>query len=247
MTQQATWKDKVRAVLPWKVYWRLKRFREEFLSLVSAGDLTSLAKVYKTDKWGHHFYTSVYEKYFRPFRYKQISLLEIGVGGYDRPQFGGNSLRMWKRYFPEGKIIGIDLYDKAPLREKRIGILQGDQSDLEFLKQLTQLKGPFDIIIDDGSHVQSHILASFETLFPLMNPGGIYVIEDTQTSYRPKFEGSTAEMKNAPTAMNYFIHRVHSVNRVEWLEEGQPEDIPDLGIASISFYHNLIVITKHIA
>ena len=245
MTNRATWKDKVRAVLPWKVYWRLKRFREELLSLVSPGDLTSLAKVYKTDKWGHHFYTPIYEQYFKPFRYKQISLLEIGVGGYDRPHFGGNSLRMWKRYFPEGEITGIDLYDKAPLQEKRMGIVQGDQSDPEFLKQLTQQKGPFDIIIDDGSHIQSHILASFETLFPLMKPGGIYVIEDTQTSYWPKFEGSTSEMKNAPTAMNYFIHRIHVVNRVEWLDEGQPTDIPNQGIASISFYHNLIVITKN--
>ena len=244
MIHQATWKDKVRAVLPWKVYWRLKRFREEFLSLVSPGDLTSLAKVYKTDKWGRHFYTPVYEQYFRPFRYKQISLLEIGVGGYEKPFNGGDSLRMWKRYFPDGKIIGIDLYDKSALKENRIDIVQGDQADHAFLKKLTHLKGPFDMIIDDGSHVQSHILASFESLFPLLNPGGIYVIEDTQTSYRPKFEGSTSSMTTISSAMNYFIARGHAVNRQEWMKDEQTPDIPDQGIASISFYHNMIVITK---
>ena len=244
MTHQATWKDKVRAILPWKIYWRLKRIREEIFAFMSPGDLTSLAKVYKTDKWGYHFYTPVYEQYFRPLRYKPISLLEIGVGGYAKPMHGGDSLRMWKRYFPEGKITGIDLYEKFVLPEKRIEILQGDQADPKFLQHLHFLKGPFDIIIDDGSHVQSHIIASFEALFPLMKSGGIYAIEDTQTSYWPKFEGSTSSMKSIPSSMNYFIYRVHGVNRVEWLEDNPPTDIPDQGIGSISFYHNLIVITK---
>lgn len=244
MIHRPTWKDKLRAILPWKIYWRLKRIREELLAGISPGDLTSLAKIYKTDKWGRHFYTPIYEHWFRPLRYKRIRLLEIGVGGYDRPAVGGNSLRMWKRYFTEGLITGIDLYHKLALQENRIDIVQGDQSDANFLRALTRTKGPFDIIIDDGSHVQSHIIASFEALFPLMKSGGIYVIEDTQTSYWPKFEGSTSNMKTIPSSMNYFIHRVHGVNRVEWLEDNPPTDIPDQGIASISFYHNLIVITK---
>lgn len=244
MNAQQTWKDKLRNALPWNVYWKLKRLREELRASTCSGDLTSLAKVYQTDKWGRHFYTPIYDKWFSLLRYKPIRLLEIGVGGYAKPNVGGNSLRMWKRYFPKGHITGVDLYDKSALQESRLDIVQGDQADADFLKELTRRKGPFDIIIDDGSHVQSHIIASFEALFPLMKPGGIYVIEDTQTSYWPKFEGSTSAMKTIPSAMNYFIHRVHGVNRVEWQGEGQPTDIPDEGIGSIGFYHNLIVITK---
>jgi hypothetical protein len=244
MTNGKSWKDTVREVLPWKQYWTLKRLREEIFALLSPGDLTSLAKIYKTDKWGYHYYTPVYEQWFQPLRYKQVRLLEIGVGGYAKPHHGGNSLRMWKRYFPEGQITGLDLYDKSALRERRIDIEQGDQANPEFLAQLMRRRGPFDIIIDDGSHMQSHILASFETLFPLMPAGGIYVIEDSQTSYWPKFEGSTAEMSTIPSAMNYFIQRVHAVNRQEWEPENQPTDIPDQGIGSIAFYHNLVVVTK---
>ncbi len=244
MTHARSWKDKVRSVLPWKTYWFLKRVREEFRAWSTEEDLTSLAKVYQTDKWGYHFYTPVYEQWFRSLRYKPIRLLEIGVGGYAKSQMGGNSLRMWKRYFPQGKITGIDIYDKSALQETRIRIFKGDQTDRVFLTGLTQVEGPFDIIIDDGSHVQSHIITSFETLFPLMNPGGIYVIEDTQTSYWPKFEGSTSGMDSVDSAMNYFIKRVHGVNRQEWLQDEAHPDLPDEGIGSISFYHNLIFITK---
>ena len=244
MIPSHTWKDKIRAVLPWKTYWRLKRIREELKAHVGKNDLTTLAKVYQTDKWGRHFYTPIYEQWFASLRYKPVKLLEIGVGGYDRPRVGGNSLRMWKRYFDQGDIFGIDLYDKSALAEPRISIIQGDQSDAAFLQKVTSEYGPFDIIIDDGSHVQSHIIASFEALFPLMPAGGIYVVEDTQTSYWPKFEGSTAEMNSIPSAMNYFIKRVHGVNRSEWLEESRPIDSPDQGIGSIAFYHNLIFIVK---
>ena len=244
MTSTSNWKDKVRAVLPWKVYWRLKRVREEWKAWYGNHDLTSLAKVYQTDKWGKHLYTPIYDQWFASLRYQPVKLLEIGVGGYDRPHFGGNSLRMWKRYFAKGIITGIDLYEKSALKESRINIVKGDQSDAAFLIEVTRMYGPFDIIIDDGSHVQSHIIASFEALFPLLPAGGIYVIEETQTSYWPKFEGSTTEMNTVPSAMNYFIQRVHGINRSEWRNEGQPTDIPDQGIGSIAFYHNLIFIVK---
>ncbi|MEP6794896.1 MAG: class I SAM-dependent methyltransferase, partial [Saprospiraceae bacterium] len=155
-------------------------------------------------KWGYHSYTPVYEKWFREIRFKPVKLLEIGVGGYSKTHMGGDSLRMWKSYFPKGIITGIDIYDKTDLAENRIHIYTGDQSNVDFLKNVSDQEGPFDIIIDDGSHVQSHIITSFESLFPLMSSGGIYVIEDTQTSYWPKFEGSTKEMDTIPSAMNYF-------------------------------------------
>lgn len=77
-----------------------------------------------------------------------------------------------------------------------------------------------------------------------MPSGSIYVIEDTQTSYWPKFEGSTTDMDRVPSAMNYFLQRVHGVNRSEWLKEESAPNLPDDGIASIAFYHNLIFVTR---
>ncbi len=237
-------KNFFRKILPWRLYWKLKRLREEYRVLISAKDLTSLAVIYQTVKWGYHSYTPIYETWFRGMRFMHVKLLEIGVGGYSKTNMGGDSLRMWKSYFPKGIITGIDIYDKTNLAESRIHIYSGDQSDADFLNRVSNIEGPFDIIIDDGSHMQSHIIKSFETLFPLMASGGIYVIEDTQTSYWPKFEGSTKEMDTVNSAMNYFINKVHHVNKSEWIKEDFQKEYHADEIASISFYHNLIFITK---
>jgi cephalosporin hydroxylase len=63
--------------------------------------------------------------------------------------------------------------------EPRIHVHRGDQSDQSFLHDLARRHGPFDIVIDDGSHVNAHIRASFEALFvDHLKPGGYYIVED---------------------------------------------------------------------
>jgi len=243
MTLVSVWKEKISSVLPWKVKWKLKRIREEWRVWWSSSDLMNLARIYKTDKW-RHLYPPIYEQWFGHLRTKDVRLLEIGVGGYGRVWKGGESLRMWKKFFPHGKITGIDIFDKSIFQESRIRIYQGDQSDKQFLHDISRKEGPFDIVVDDGSHLQSHIITSFEALFPLMPAGGTYVIEDTQTSYWSNYEGSTHEMDTVTSAMNYFIQRIHAVNRKEWIKDELKNDLPDEGIASIAFYHNLIFIRK---
>src|SRR6187401_1048489 len=138
MKLTASLKEYLKTTLRWPAFWRLKRFWEEWNVFFSGKDLTSLAKIYKTDKVGtHHFYTPIYEHWFRSLRYKPVRLLEIGVGGYDKLNRGGNSLRMWKSYFPQGLITGIDIYDKSLLALPRIKIYQGDQSDSAFLQRVS--------------------------------------------------------------------------------------------------------------
>jgi hypothetical protein len=241
----STWKDWLRERLPWPAYWRLKRIREEWRAFFSSGTLTSYAAIYKTDKWGKHRYTDIYNQWLHPFRYKPVRLLEIGVGGVAKPDRGGNSLRMWKRYFNRGHIVGIDIHDKSRLAESRIHIYRGDQSDASFLKTIHDEMGPFDIIVDDGSHIQHHVIASFEVLFPLLKSGGIYIIEDTQTSYWPSFEGSTKDMYTVPSIMNYIIARVHDINAVEWIVADLPKEKKrSLSVSALAFYHNLIILQK---
>jgi cephalosporin hydroxylase len=243
-TKEPVWKTRLRSVLPWKAYWMLKSVRAEWRALWSDHKLQSLAVIYNTDKGIHHNYMPVYEVWLGPLRHQPVRLLEIGIGGYAKEKWGGDSLRMWRNYFKNGIITGIDIYDKSALAEKRIHIYQGDQTDAAFLQKVSEKEGPFDIIIDDGSHVQSHVIASFEALFPLLKAGGLYVIEDTQTSYWPKYEGSTSELNTVRSSMNYFTNRIHQVNRTEWIQNDLKDQIPDDGIDSIAFYHNLIVIRK---
>jgi hypothetical protein len=152
-------------------------------------NLTALAIVYWTDKAGAHRYTPHYERHLRHRRRRPIRLLEIGIGGGKSPTWGGSSLRMWRDYFPRGEIHGVDIEEKR-IDEPRITIHRGDQSDDEFMRNLGRQHGPFDVIIDDGSHENAHVRASFAALFhDYLRPGGVYVIEDMATAYDPQYGG----------------------------------------------------------
>ncbi len=152
--------------------------------------LTRLAIRHGTDKWGPHFYTPIYHELFAPLRDRPIKLLEIGVGGYGFRKIGGASLAMWADYFQWGQIIGIDVAEKQLDLGPRVTILQGSQGDPGFLAKVAAEQGPFDIIIDDGSHVAEHVALSFNKLFPAVVDDGYYLIEDVQTAFWPAYGGS---------------------------------------------------------
>ena len=69
-----------------------------------------------------------------------------------------------------------------------IHVLTGDQSNTETLDRwIVESGGRFDAIIDDGGHLNSLILISFMALWPTINPGGYYFIEDLEVSFHPAF------------------------------------------------------------
>ena len=153
--------------------------------------LDALGILWGTDKArGHHGYTTYYARHLRARRRSIRCVLEIGVGGYVDPHDGGNSLRMWRNYFPSATIYGLDLYEKRFADARRLITLQGDQSDPETLKHVVELCAPLDLVVDDGSHVRSDVIASFDALFPAVKPGGLYAVEDLVAVYPPSYGGS---------------------------------------------------------
>ena len=154
-------------------------------------------------KWIH--YLPIYDRLFSRFVGKAPRMLEIGVNK-------GGSLQLWRKVFgPEAVIYGIDIdpltRDRAEApNEVRIG----SQDDPQFLRDVVQEMGGIDIVLDDGSHVQRHIISSFETLFPLLDSNGVYAIEDLQTSYWPgEHEGG---WRRKGTAMEYLKAIVDDLN-----------------------------------
>lgn len=167
-------------------------------------DLAELSLRHGSDKWGLHYYTPHYERHFEPLRNRPIKIVELGIGGYGDPAAGGGSLRMWKRYFPRAMIYGVDVFGKEPLREQRIHTLQGDLTDPEFLASLGAELGPIDIVIDDGSHNCPDVITAFRSLFRHVRQGGLYVVEDLQTSYWAGYGGSSQRLDDPATSMGYF-------------------------------------------
>jgi 2-polyprenyl-3-methyl-5-hydroxy-6-metoxy-1,4-benzoquinol methylase len=127
------------------------------------------------DKWEHYF--PIYERYFRKFRDAPCRVLEIGV-------CHGGSLQMWKKYFHVGQIVGVDIDQRClNYAEDRISIVQADQADARSMERIGKDFGPFDIIIDDGSHVIAHQEISARALWPYLKDGGVYLIEDCHQGY----------------------------------------------------------------
>ena len=223
----------------------MRRARHLYARLRWGGNLPALATWFGTDKWGAHWYAQHYQTHFAHLRRKRLRLLEIGIGGYAEPRFGGRSLRMWKAYFPRASIVGLDIADKQAHDEPRIKTVMGSQDDADLLRRLSAAEGPFDIVIDDGSHRSAHVIATFQVLFPLMTENGIYAVEDTQTSYWPPYGGAPAEDVTAPTAMNFLKGLADAINYREF-ERNKGWRPHPLGphIVAMHFYHNLVFVQK---
>jgi demethylmacrocin O-methyltransferase len=209
-------------------------------------DIRVLALLCMTDKFGDHDYISAYATHFRRFRNRNLNLLEIGVGGYAH-DIGGRSLMLWSTYFRRGRIVGLDIEDKTRLSRGRIKVYQGSQIDPDGLKQLVDSEGgAFDIIIDDGSHENAHQIESFRFLFRHVKPGGIYVIEDLQTSYWLKYGGGVPGSDDHRKSAMYFLSGIiDSVNYPFFANENQPipADVRD-DIAAIHIYPEICFIEK---
>jgi predicted O-methyltransferase YrrM len=113
------------------------------------------------------------------------TMLEIGV-------HQGGSLKFWRElYGPELKLYGLDLKEEcaafAPEPADKIFI--GSQTDTALLDGVARECGPFDVVIDDGSHQNAHMWSTFNHLFKALRPGGIYIVEDMFTSYWERYGG----------------------------------------------------------
>lgn len=209
-------------------------------------DLCELSIRFGSDKWGgFHWYTKHYENHFNQFRHKPIRLLEIGIGGYTDTARGGASLGMWQRYFPRGLVYGLDIVEKPKVCGTRIRALQGDQNDPDFLNELGHRLGPFDIVIDDGSHINEHVNTSFHNLFPHVRAGGLYAIEDLQTAYWPPFGGANGNAANSDTSVGMLKKLVDGLHYEEFIDSARNQpSYTDYHVAGLHLYHNLAIIEK---
>jgi len=139
--------------------------------------LDEIAIATGTDKNSQcHNYTPYYKLFFEPMRHLPIKVLEVGI-------YHGDSLRLWKEYFPNATIYGVDIEDCSQHNEDRIITDITDQSSGYSLSMFKARFPSMDIIIDDGSHQCKDQILTFEKLWSSLNSGGFYVCEDLLCSY----------------------------------------------------------------
>ena len=196
--------------------------------------LSRLAVHHGTDKFGKHDYTPHYHRLLGHLADSPIRMLEIGVGGYADRLAGGASLAVWRDYFPGGHIVGLDIAGKRLDLGPRVAIEKGSQTDAEFLAKLVARHGPFDVIIDDGSHQNSDVLETYRLLFKTLKPDGFYIVEDVQTAFLRRFGGSLE--LTAPNSVGHFSALCNAM-----VLNGQE---PAHQIAEITRVHNMVALRK---
>lgn len=185
-------------------------------------------------KWLHYF--DIYERHFARFRGSDVHVLEFGVAQ-------GGSLQMWKDYFgPRCRIYGADKNPACKAaEEERVEIFIGDQADRAFLRSLAARVPRIDILIDDGGHRMQQQIRTFEELFPRVQPEGVYLCEDTQTSYWPNYGGG---LRRRGTYIEYAKGLIDALHA--WHAESARLPVSEFtrSVHGVHFYDSVVVIEK---
>ncbi len=185
-------------------------------------------------KWIHYF--EIYHRHLARFRGKPTVMVEIGVS------YGG-SLQMWRRYFgSRARIYGVDVDPRCKQSEERnTRVFIGDQEDREFLRSISAEIGPIDILIDDGGHTAEQQVTTFEELYPTVQEGGVYLVEDLHTSYWKRYGGG---YRTPGTFMEYAKGLVDQLNAWHSREPEFAVDEFTKSTRSMHFYDSVIVFEK---
>ena len=135
---------------------------------------------YKSTKRTSYF--EVYDSVFSPYVGQKVTVLEVGVLN------GGGLFMLRDLLGPRARIIGVDLNPSCKVFENHgfeIEIL--NQSDSDGWEKLFQRIGPVDIILEDGGHTNRQQISTLVCCVNNIRDGGVYLSEDTHTSYWREF------------------------------------------------------------
>jgi SAM-dependent methyltransferase len=189
-------------------------------------------------KWSGYF--DVYEKHLGKFVGKAPRILEIGV-------LGGGSIEMWLKYFgKDTEVVGVDINPECKnyVYEGKVEIVMGDQGDPAFWDEFLATQGKFDIVIDDGSHVMHHQITTLNKVFPYIKEGGVFICEDTHTSYWPQPWGGV--FRGAGTFTEHSKRVTDTLNQQHFQGSPIADDVLNTyrNLYSVAFYNSMVVFEK---
>ena len=199
-----------------------------------------IGKKYNTDKILHHKYHEIYPLFIHKFYDTEGGIIEIGVETF-------SSIKMWIDLFKNMHIYGFDI--NIDNYGEKHSIFKGDQSkELDLNNFISIINKPIYFINDDGSHIPEHQLLTFNKLFPILEDGGIYIIEDIETSYWKKNGlygyNTNYGYKHQNSIVEIFKNIIDCVNSEFILQKIEtPVEHLD-NIKMITFAYNCIIIEK---
>lgn len=173
-----------------------------------------------TDKASnHHDFLRFYERRLGHLRDAAFTLIEVGV-------YQGGSVRTWEKYLPNARIVGLDINPECRrFQTDRVAIRIGDASNPGFLFDVVAEFGKPLVFVDDGSHRWDHQIATLQVMFPILRPGGIYVLEDIDTSFEGWTRAAPFAGLSPISAFDYIVRLARPVVAADRLGDEPPHDL----------------------
>ena len=164
-------------------------------------------------------------------------MMEIGV-------YHGGSLGMWKSYFgPRARFVGVDINPRAlKFADDRVDIVIGDQSDRAFLRTLRDRYRRIDVLLDDGGHGMEQQIVTFEELFDAVADDGVYLVEDTHTSYWPEYGGGLDAPGSFIEFSKHLADQLNAWHVREWKDTERSRFARSAW--SLTYYDSVVAIEK---
>lgn len=218
-------------------------------------DLNFFIDKYGTDK-KISGYSKYYECLFNPIKEKIKSVLEIGIGSLDSNVKGnfrqiieaykynysqGGSLRVWRDYFINANIVGVDIAEDCKFTEDRIETYIFDSTDYYLCEKFFR-DSKFDIIIDDGLHDPHSQLCTLKNFFNKVGKNGFYIIEDLGGTGdgRNLFIDSEQLVLDIIDGHEYFFDRNILIVKKSSSNKGRLTSIEDLSMENETMHKNTV-------
>ena len=177
--------------------------------------------ILETDKSYWHRYTKFYKRIFQKSPAPEV-IIEFGV-------LNSDSIKWLRSLFPDALIHGVDILDQKDnwYEDERIQYHRVDQSsDREVNDLFAKLQGA-DLIIDDGSHIPEHQARCLSAGFKILSPGGLYIVEDLQTSLVEILDDNKSMFFRRKMRINT-LTLILAIEHFQYLSEDKTEVIKEL-------------------
>ena len=205
--------------------------------------LNDIGLHFETDKASNvHDYLNLYERRLSHLRTERFVLIEIGV-------LKGASTRTWAKFFPDARVVGLDIDPDCKQHEGgNIAIRIGDAGDPGFLFSVVEEFGRPTVVIDDASHRWDHQILSLQTFFPLIRPGGYFIMEDLDTSFRSYLKQAAFQGVSDISAFDYLSRLAERVVAQNAFDDAKPHDLfthnQHGNVGSVEFARRTCIVSK---
>ncbi len=140
----------------------------------------------KTDKNTTHSYLHLYNELLTKKRFTAKNVLEVGIGDFNEKN--GGSIKLWRDYFTNATIYGLDVLPINRVMDELLNdpiVILYTSTDAYnedfFNKNFLNKNITCDFMLDDGPHTLESMVQFIKLYSQIMTDDGILIVEDVKS------------------------------------------------------------------